>query len=427
MHAVVKRPRLLRFGLVLLAAMLLLPASARAAVLSGEVSDVRGDDGKGGQYLFDDLRSFDIVNDHDEGRLSVGIDFWDHVQKPGQSEYRFFVLNADFGRYSNNTCTVVASMYYELGDSGVEPPPTFIWNRNAAHGTTEMRYEGGSWSGMTVTFRGLMFRESDFDCVTNIRVDNDSANAFCYGAGGTIACPRTPVSSPPAAPTNLQVSVAGPAVKLTWRATRSSDFSHFAVRRGTRSNPDAGRWVRLNGSFSEFTATDDPGAGTYYYYVTQVSSAGVVSERSNVARVVVQAPPTTPKPQQPPDPESTPHKPQDGGGTPVAPSPSVGPVVMVVPGQPTVVTTPPSTRRQRTISRGQAHYQARLALRRVYKKPFKNGSRYRDTCRRNSRTKQTCRVSWRYRQYQYSGKVVVKLRDAGYRTTVDVRRRASRR
>lgn len=294
------------FTLVVVAT-LLVATSAHATVYSGAANDPRGDV-RSDNAVFDDLRSFDVVNDQDDGRLTVAVTFWDTTPDPEQSYGPFFMLEASFGKYSNNTCEVMASMTYEQGDSGVEPPPTFIWGRYAEHGTTQARYDGETYVGTTVTFRGLIFFESDFDCVTNIRVDRDSAEPFCYGAGGTIACPRTPVPAvAPAAPRNVQATVVGSSVSLSWTAQRDANFSHFTIRRDTQANPDTATWLRVGGEYHGLGATDTPAhPGTYFYYVNQWDRDGRVSAKSSVVRAVIPARPSDPVPVRPSDPTREP-------------------------------------------------------------------------------------------------------------------------
>jgi dipeptidyl aminopeptidase/acylaminoacyl peptidase len=130
--------------------------------------------------------------------------------------------------------------------------------------------------------------------------------------------------------------------------------------------------------------------------------------------------PRTPTESQPPTPGQTPSAP--AGQTPSGARNEV--VVIVVPGRPPLVTSPPSTPRQRSISRRQAYRTTKIALRRLYRKKFRNGSRYRAVCRRSSSTRWTCRVSWRYNGSRYGGTAIVTLhRGTGYSTTVRVRHR----
>jgi hypothetical protein len=96
--------------------------------------------------------------------------------------------------------------------------------------------------------------------------------------------------------------------------------------------------------------------------------------------------------------------------------------VIVIQGQSPVVAAPPSATGQRAVTAAQALRQARTALRLVYKRAFTSGTRFKATCRRSTATRRTCTVSWRYKGYRYSGRVVVRLADSAYSTTVSVKR-----
>ena len=124
-----------------------------------------------------------------------------------------------------------------------------------------------------------------------------------------------------------------------------------------------------------------------------------------------------PNPGPPSEPGPQPDRPHDRPG-------SGSPEVIIVPGKPPVVTSPPSTRRQQRVSRAQAYGMAKAALRRLFGKSFREGKQRRIACRRDSSIRWTCRVSWTYRRSRYNGTVTVRLRaSTGYVATVRVSRR----
>jgi hypothetical protein len=124
----------------------------------------------------------------------------------------------------------------------------------------------------------------------------------------------------------------------------------------------------------------------------------------------------------PPRPPVTPVT-EPGPGPAPDPTPAPHGPVVVVPGQSPIVKTPRPQQQAGSLTSAQSQRQSRRALRRVFKKAFINGSRHRQTCRRVTKRKHVCAVSWRYKRYRYSGKVVIKLQDANYVATVDVKRR----
>src|SRR4051794_3558364 len=79
-------------------------------------------------------------------------------------------------------------------------------------------------------------------------------------------------------------------VELDWNASTEPDVAYYAVRRSRQPDPDTPDWIRLAPDFTSSEATDSNLApGIYYYYVTSVSTAGVVSARSDVIEVEVEA------------------------------------------------------------------------------------------------------------------------------------------
>jgi len=243
----------------------------------------------------------------------------------------------------------------------------------------------------------------------------------------------------PAAPAGLRATVDGQVVTLNWNATTDPDFAYFAVRRDTQPVVTTASWTRLPVNFTSPTATDTPGPGRYWYYVTQVNKNGQASPKSATVQVEVAQP--APPPAGPPPPETPPATgsgaPATGSGAPApvgaggpTPGPPAGPVtppiptapVVIVQGQTPVVAAPASAPGQRAISAAQALRQARTALRLVYETAFTKGKRFKATCRRSAATRRTCTVSWRYKRFSYKGRVVVRLSRNAYSTTVSVKR-----
>ena len=97
-------------------------------------------------------------------------------------------------------------------------------------------------------------------------------------------------------PMNLTATVdSGGLVRLAWDDTQDPNFAWFGVRRSTDPNADEATWTRLPPNFTTSQATDAGlPPGTYYYYVTERSTDGTISGRSNVASVTITAPSGTP-------------------------------------------------------------------------------------------------------------------------------------
>jgi hypothetical protein len=306
---------------------------------------------------------------------------------------------------------------------------------DASSGYTGELYTGGSQTGAqtyTFTFSGQQaFTRQPFKCVVSPNVNANQSyesDNFCLGS-----CPaqsQPPVVQPggaPPAPTGTRGVVNGQTVTLNWDASTFPRFSYFAIRRGTQPDTNAGSWTRLNGNYTSPTVTDNPGPGTFYYYVTQIDTAGNVSARSATVRVVVPAPaasgaggnPTpvaTPTPTPAPAGGSTTNTGNGGGASPITTP------VIVSHGDTPVVAAPPSASGQRSISAKQAAKQAKSALRIVFGSRYTKARRFTITCKRNSATKRTCSVAWTAKGRRYKGHVVVRLGASSYSTTVDVRR-----
>ena len=403
-----------------------------AAVIAGSAEDARGDVPLiVAEEHPRDLQSFEMRYDDDQGVLKGVITHWDpQLYLPGYSGYHWFGFRADVGvARSNGACDVTSTggvrTVFRTPD---DRPAQYDWAGATVVGGPEIAGEfsgthDGPWS-YTLTSPALVRR--GYNCVTNIEATHDSSNTvdraapFCMGPTGTVACPGGP--SIPAAPTGVSASLEGQNVTLTWNASADPNFSYFAIRRGTQPDPSAGTWTRLPGNLARPTVTDSPGPGTYYYYVTQINRAGLVSARSATVRVGIPAPATSDTGTTGTGTTGTPGGTGGSGSQPTqTPAGLTGPVI-VVRGPNPVVAAPRSSPRQRAVSASQALRQARAALRLVHKTAFKKAKRFRATCRRDSATRRTCRVSWRYKRFRYSGRVRVQLRESGYSTTVSVKR-----
>ena len=97
------------------------------------------------------------------------------------------------------------------------------------------------------------------------------------------AATATASSAPPAAPTNLQASVSGSTVNLTWTASTSTTVTGYNIYRG----PAGGTLVKINSSTTASYADTNVPSGSYDYAVTAVATGGTESARSNVASVTV--------------------------------------------------------------------------------------------------------------------------------------------
>src|SRR5919199_4068573 len=57
-------------------------------------------------------------------------------------------------------------------------------------------------------------------------------------------------------PTGLTATVSGSNVNLNWDDNTGTDFSYFAVRRGTQPDPNVGTWTRLAPNYTTSQAVD---------------------------------------------------------------------------------------------------------------------------------------------------------------------------
>jgi hypothetical protein len=135
------------------------------------------------------------------------------------------------------------------------------------------------------------------------KVDISDLSGLLTNFGSTV----TSTVGAPAAPTGLVATPGDHKVTLDWANNLESDFSYYAVRRSTTSDPATGTWTRLPGNLTTSTVVDaDPALvpdTTYYYYVTAVDVDGNISARS----AVVSAKPTgTISPTPSPSPSPTP-------------------------------------------------------------------------------------------------------------------------
>jgi len=102
---------------------------------------------------------------------------------------------------------------------------------------------------------------------------------------------RSPIPLPtairvpgPPTPTNVQASISGRTVNLSWDATLSPTFTHFEVLRDNQPDVTTSTWASL-GKFGTRTTTDTPGVGRFFYYVVQHRADGNYSNKSSTVQV----------------------------------------------------------------------------------------------------------------------------------------------
>jgi fibronectin type 3 domain-containing protein len=142
-------------------------------------------------------------------------------------------------------------------------------------------YRGGSQLG-TVAASSLTYQDTTVipgttytytvkavDAAGNLSLDSNTATA-------------TAPTAPPAPPTNLQASVTGSTVDLSWTASTGQSVTGYNVYRG----PQGGTLTQL-ASTASTSYTDTVAEGSYDYAVTAVTTGGTESARSNVVTVTV--------------------------------------------------------------------------------------------------------------------------------------------
>jgi hypothetical protein len=407
--------------------------SASAATVSGAVDDPQGDKtapvATGFTVYKSDLKRFAVTYDSATGRMTGTVDFWD-AQPSDPYGYPWFNFYATLGVYRNGGCDTTSAgaaktHFYTPDDAPVRatPPDARIVAGQTIAGTFSA--PAGTWyyefSNTALVGRG-------YSCVGDISLRSnsgsvDTAPDFCLGP-----CTH------PVAPTGLVAAVASGGVSLSWARSPDPSFSYFAVRRGTQADPDAGAWTRLTSNYTAPSATDSPGPGTWFYYVTEIDTAAQVSARSAVVRVVVPAataggagngtvnPVTTPAPTPAPSRSGTTPGTVPDDGTPTSTTSGSGARGGTAAGTP-VATAKPDSPKQTAVTRTQARRVAALALKRAVGKTFAKRTRYTAACTRKTARKWSCTVAWRHGRKRYGGKVVVLLSPGkGYTTTVSVRR-----
>jgi hypothetical protein len=136
---------------------------------------------------------------------------------------------------------------------------------------------------------------------------------YIYDAGTAPPPPPPPGGSTPSTPTNLTATSSGATVTLNWDDSPDPAFSYFAVRWSNDASIDPSQWTRIssggpqnNGNLTAsaltFTAAT---SGTYQFYITEVTTTNLLSDRSNIVSVPVQIGTTA-------DPETTITSPADG-------------------------------------------------------------------------------------------------------------------
>jgi hypothetical protein len=409
-----------------LAVALLAPSVAQGAVTTGSQGnwpDAAFD--VNAQAYNPSVERLDVAYDNTAGKVTATITL-DRAPIRGQYFYVNFALAKPQSGQSCGDSRYVTPLAYFGGyvSPGFESGASVWFDANSG-------YTGGEQGGsavfrsarqyeFSVTSTQALVRQ-ELRCVTSVSAYGGNqyyeAGNFCLGACPQMVKPpqQQQVVLPPA-PTRTRGSVDGQAVTLNWDASTDPNFSYFAIRRGTQPDTNSGTWTRLPGNYTSPTVTDSPGPGTYYYYVTQINTRGAVSARSATVRVVVPspAPPViTPPIVSPPPPVTI---------TGPTTQPVTTPVIVSQQGQTPVVAAPPSTPSQRTVSALQAVRQAKVALRLVHGKAFREAKRLKVSCRRVTSTRRSCKVSWTYKRYRYRGTVVVRIGSAGYSTTVSVKR-----
>jgi hypothetical protein len=284
----------------LIALSLAAPAAAQTGVVSGKVTDPQFDMVPQDVHSWNDLKSFEMTYDADRGVVRGELQTYGGVYP-----YPWFTFYADLGRTQpGGACDANAdgsllTSFYTPDDAPVppDPPHAQVIGGPLINGSLSYVYGSGDFDTQIYTFSDPRLVGRTLNCVKNVALHSvygtiDAGSSFCMGPTGQITCPVAPAPVPaPAAPTQLHAVLDAGTVHLAWDPSSDPGFSYFAVRRSTQ--PDVTQtelWTRLAPNFGTPEAADAPGAGTFYYYVTQINTDGAVSGRSNVVSVTVPQP-----------------------------------------------------------------------------------------------------------------------------------------
>lgn len=166
------------------------------------------------------------------------------------------------------------------------------------NGVSMGRYDGQTVLNYTPPSGSTQNIESRLGCYQGYKISSTRTLYFGHYRAGTteadVVLPDSPpsgstVPGTPASFTAVGNSTTG-VVTLDWANAVDGITDYWAVRRSDQPDPQSGAWTRLDTDWLTSNATDSPGIGTWFYYVTAVDT-GVnpisISLRSAVAQATI--------------------------------------------------------------------------------------------------------------------------------------------
>jgi hypothetical protein len=199
--------RSLLAGAALVAALLVSTASANADVVSGSLTDRKGDgETTTGVHPYD-LKAFGLRYDADESRLTASYELYDMYPPPGSAGFDYTV-SAEIATWSHGACDVQSDggVRLKLVPNFMAPVPYsfVVYSVAGYNGGAEQRLQV-YWPDQVYIVGGVVFftfadsaafAARGYNCVKNVVLENaagggdHASKTFCMSPAGTIACTK---------------------------------------------------------------------------------------------------------------------------------------------------------------------------------------------------------------------------------------------
>jgi fibronectin type 3 domain-containing protein len=211
---------------------------------------------------------------------SDAVQYWSNNAKSATKRPQLTVVCATTPVSDNTAPSAPGSLTASPGTSG---EIDLSWSASSDNvGVTGYNiYRGGSQVG-AVTASSLTYQDTTVTPGTTYSYTVKAVDAAGNLSADSNTATATAPAAPPAPPSNLQASVTGTTVDLSWTASTGQSVTGYNVYRA----PQGGTLTRLSSTAST-SYTDTVVEGSYDYAVTAVTTGGTESAPSSIVTVTV--------------------------------------------------------------------------------------------------------------------------------------------